>query len=169
MDWTGTGWTFALWCCLCFSSWTIRSTLAKEDDFNMITCGSVFKLSNGYNEFRLHSHDVKYGSGSGQQSVTGTPNREDVNSYWAVKGTPDKACSRGEPIKCGATIRLEHLETKKNLHSHYFKSPISGYQEVSAFGKEGEGDSGDIWTVVCSEEHWEQDAKVRFKHVDTEM
>lgn len=31
---------------------------------------------------RLHSHDVPYGSGSGQQSVTGYPNVDDANSYW---------------------------------------------------------------------------------------
>lgn len=33
-------------------------------------------------KFRLHSHDVPYGSGSGQQSVTGFPNVDDANSYW---------------------------------------------------------------------------------------
>ena len=33
-------------------------------------------------KFRLHSHDVPYGSGSGQQSVTGYPNVDDANSYW---------------------------------------------------------------------------------------
>ena len=32
--------------------------------------------------FRLHSHDVPYGSGSGQQSVTSFPNVDDANSYW---------------------------------------------------------------------------------------
>lgn len=33
-------------------------------------------------KFRLHSHDVPYGSGSGQQSVTGFPGVVDSNSYW---------------------------------------------------------------------------------------
>ena len=32
-----------------------------------MTCGSVVKLLNLRNNVRLHSHDVKYGSGSGQQ------------------------------------------------------------------------------------------------------
>lgn len=36
-----------------------------------VTCGSVVKLVNQAHKVRLHSHDVKYGSGSGQQSVTG--------------------------------------------------------------------------------------------------
>ena len=52
-----------------------------------VTCGSVVKLQNLYHKVRLHSHDVKYGSGSGQQSVTGTDIKEDVNSHWAIKGT----------------------------------------------------------------------------------
>ncbi|URD76529.1 hypothetical protein MUK42_09384 [Musa troglodytarum] len=33
-------------------------------------------------KFRLHSHDVPYGSGSGLQLLTGFPNVDDSNSYW---------------------------------------------------------------------------------------
>ena len=36
-------------------------------DFKHVTCGSVLKLRNIRQNVRLHSHDVKYGSGSGQQ------------------------------------------------------------------------------------------------------
>ena len=36
-------------------------------DFKYVTCGSVLKLKNPRQDIRLHSHDVKYGSGSGQQ------------------------------------------------------------------------------------------------------
>jgi len=46
-----------------------------------VTCGSVLKLQNLAYKVRLHSHDVKYGSGSGQQSVTGTDTGDDVNSH----------------------------------------------------------------------------------------
>jgi dolichyl-phosphate-mannose--protein O-mannosyl transferase len=60
-----------------------------------VTCGSVFKLVNSAYNVRLHSHDIKYGSGSGQQSVTGTDIKEDVNSNWAVKGAPKSPCVRG--------------------------------------------------------------------------
>jgi len=38
-------------------------------------------------KYRLHSHDVPYGSGSGQQSVTGFPNVDDANSYWVCNFT----------------------------------------------------------------------------------
>ena len=38
-----------------------------EFHYDYVTCGSVLKLLNVRNNVRLHSHDVKYGSGSGQQ------------------------------------------------------------------------------------------------------
>lgn len=39
-----------------------------------------------YSGVRLHSHDVKYGSGSGQQSVTAVQDGDDVNSHWQILG-----------------------------------------------------------------------------------
>lgn len=59
-----------------------------------MTCNSVIKLKNVDYGVRLHSHDVKYGTGSGQQSVTGTELTEDVNSHWYVF-TADKQCEYG--------------------------------------------------------------------------
>ena len=38
--------------------------------YDYVTCGSVLKLWNTASGVRLHSHDVKYGSGSGQQVIT---------------------------------------------------------------------------------------------------
>ena len=38
--------------------------------FQQVTCGSVLKIANVDSSDRLHSHDVKYGSGSGQQVCT---------------------------------------------------------------------------------------------------
>uniref|UniRef100_A0A1B6C569 MIR domain-containing protein n=1 Tax=Clastoptera arizonana TaxID=38151 RepID=A0A1B6C569_9HEMI len=136
---------------------------------HFVTCGSVLKLQNSDINVRLHSHDVKYGTGSGQQSVTGTDVQEDVNSYWLIKAQTKSNCIRGEPVRCGSVIRLMHLATNKNLHSHYFSSPLSTNQEVSAYGNNGEGDSGDHWTVVCDGESWERDEAIMLKHVDTDM
>nr|XP_045013916.1 stromal cell-derived factor 2 isoform X2 [Jaculus jaculus] len=106
----------------------------------VVTCGSVVKLLNTRHNVRLHSHDVRYGSGSGQQSVTGVTSVDDSNSYWRIRGKTATVCERGTPIKCGQPIRLTHVNTGRNLHSHHFTSPLSGNQEVSAFGEEGEGE-----------------------------
>ncbi|XP_011505272.1 PREDICTED: stromal cell-derived factor 2 [Ceratosolen solmsi marchali] len=132
-----------------------------------VTYNSVVKLLNVDYNVRLHSHDIQYGSGSGQQSVTAIEAKEDGNSYWLVKGPTGKQSIRGKPIKCGDVIRFEHTTTKKNLHSHHVSSPLSGRQEVSAYGNQGEGDTGDHWTVVCPGTHWERDETIMFKHIDT--
>ncbi|XP_058019912.1 stromal cell-derived factor 2 [Ahaetulla prasina] len=134
-----------------------------------VTCGSVVKLLNPRHGVRLHSHDVRYGSGSGQQSVTGVTSVDDSNSYWRVRGKSSAVCERGTPVQCGQTIRLTHINTGRNLHSHHFTSPLSGNQEVSAFGKDGEGDFLDDWTVLCNGKYWERKSEVRFKHASTEV
>ena len=66
---------------------------------------------------------------------------------------------------CNDIIRLEHVNTQKNLHSHKFDSPLSRDQEVSGFGANGVGDTSmycfvlmfsifsiisvDNWKVIC--------------------
>ncbi|XP_018397224.1 PREDICTED: stromal cell-derived factor 2-like isoform X1 [Cyphomyrmex costatus] len=134
-----------------------------------VTCGSILKLMNVDYNVRLHSHEVKYGSGSGQQSVTGTNAKEDGNSYWLIKAESGKQCMRGRPIRCGDIIRLEHVVTKKNLHSHLVSSPLTGKQEVSAYGDhKGEGDTGDNWMLICYNDFWERDDTIMLKHIDTD-
>ncbi|CAF0837242.1 unnamed protein product [Adineta steineri] len=134
-----------------------------------VTCGSTFKFVNQQSGDRLHSHDVKYGSGSGQQSVTGTPNADDVNSYWQVRGDIRNDCERGTPIKCENIIRLFHVTTRRNLHSHKYTSPLSNNQEVSAYGEDGVGDEGDRWKVVCTTKNdfWLRKDAIRLQHVST--
>lgn len=70
-----------------------------------VTCGSVIKLMNIDYNARLHSHDVKYGTGSGQQSVTGIEAKDDNNSYWLIKAESGKICTRGS-AKCDYTVIL---------------------------------------------------------------
>ncbi|GFO12570.1 stromal cell-derived factor 2-like 1 [Plakobranchus ocellatus] len=137
-------------------------------DYDFVTCGSALKVTNTASGVRLHSHDVKYGSGSGQQSVTGVDSSDDHNSYWQVRGKTGSVCQRGHPVKCGQTIRLTHVATMKNLHTHHFQSPLSHNQEVSAFGDNGEGDEGDNWMIVCTDKYWSRSQRVRIKHVTTD-
>ena len=70
-------------------------SLITDFQYEYVTCGSVLKLYNTLSAVRLHSHDVKYGSGSGQQSVTGVDSSDDHNSYWQVRGKMGKDCIRG--------------------------------------------------------------------------
>lgn len=133
-----------------------------------VTYGSVIKLQHDRSKFRLHSHDVPYGSGSGQQSVTAFPGVEDSNSYWIVE-IVDDGHEQGDVIPNGAVVRLQHVRTRKWLHSHLHQSPLSGNLEVSAFGGDEQTDSGDYWKLEIEgkDSVWTLDQKVRLRHVDT--
>lgn len=86
----------------------------------------------------------------------------------SILGGKDNPCNRGEPIECGSIVRLQHVQTRKYLHSHLFKSPLSNQQEVSAFGGDADSDTGDHWMVYCKTRYWQKGETVRFKHVDTD-
>ena len=89
---------------------------------------------------------------------------------WVIKEPHNSdGCEAGVPIECGRKIRLEHATSGKNLHSHLFTAPVSGSQEVSAYGDQGFGDTGDNWEVVCEpgKKLWVRNELVQFKHVDT--
>ena len=90
---------------------------------------------------------------------------------WIVKESQNEPpCEVGKPLKCGDIIRLEHADTGKNLHSHLFRAPLSGSQEVSGFGDRGTGDTGDNWQVLCDSSNdifWQRYKPVTFMHVDT--
>uniref|UniRef100_A0A8C9GFP2 Stromal cell derived factor 2 like 1 n=1 Tax=Piliocolobus tephrosceles TaxID=591936 RepID=A0A8C9GFP2_9PRIM len=101
---------------------------AAKTGAGLVTCGSVLKLLNTHHRVRLHSHDIKYGSGSGQQSVTGVEASDDANSYWRIRGGSEGGCPRGSPVRCGQAVRLTHVLTGKNLHTHHFPSPLSNNQ-----------------------------------------
>lgn len=74
----------------------------------------------------------------------------------------------GEELR-NKSIAQEFTSQKKNLSGLIFLHHcLLGNQEISAFGKNGEGDSGDHWKVICSNTFWERDQAVRLKHVDTE-
>ncbi|NP_001391269.1 stromal cell-derived factor 2 isoform 5 precursor [Mus musculus] len=129
-----------------------RSILSRDlAEFITATEDRIHVLVQGLKgSMKIHkwlSQDILFHS-SGQQSVTGVTSVDDSNSYWRIRGKTATVCERGTPIKCGQPIRLTHINTGRNLHSHHFTSPLSGNQEVSAFGEEGEGDYLDDWTVL---------------------
>ncbi len=89
-----------------------------------------------------------------------------MNSYWQVSADD---CERGTPIKCDTIIRILHVTTRRNLHSHDFSSPLSHNQEVSAYGEDGIGDEGDLWRVVCTSrnDYWLRKDGIRLQHFAT--
>ncbi|KXS13192.1 stromal cell-derived factor 2-like protein 1-like protein [Gonapodya prolifera JEL478] len=149
-------------------AWASGDKEKIDPEFQAVTCASVIKLTHVSSGFKLHSHGVNYGTGSGQQSVTGFPNPDDTNSYFVVRAAFGQECARGDPIPCDSIIRLEHLNTHKFLHSHSHKSPLSSNAEVSAYPSPG--DSGDNWKIHCltrGSKVWRREESVRLHHVET--
>lgn len=81
------------------------------------------KTGGGY----LHSHAHLYAAGYGapQQQIT-TYSHKDSNNEWKIKPykaeTPDETV---QIIKHGDLVRLEHIQTRRNLHSHREMAPIT--------------------------------------------
>ena len=116
-----------------------------------MTYGSAMRLQNIATAYYLYSFDIKYGYGSGQQCITGHTDEEEPGSLWYIKEAHDKQILPANTIiKCGDLIRLEHVMSGKNLHSHEIRSHIAGgWEEVSGFGNGGVGDGGDNFRLVC--------------------
>lgn len=64
------------------------TTILAKDERVLVTCGSFVKLEHVKTGHLLHSQDVAYGMGrgSGQQGVTGYPDRDSSSSLWIVRG-----------------------------------------------------------------------------------
>ena len=133
-----------------------------------LTYGATIKLSHVFTGRTLHSHALNYGhSGtSGQQQVTAFEGADD-NDLWRIKtahGQPDR---NGQPVRGGDVIRLEHVLTRRNLHSHSgHPSPVTRQQEVTCFGNGGQGDGNDNWKVELSGD-WFAKQRLRLVHVAT--
>lgn len=146
----------------------LAGVLAVDSDsvFSIVTVGSAIKLLNPASKHRLHSHDINWGSGSGQQSVTAVRTDGDSNSLWTVYlGFGSQQRASGSPIACGEVLRFKHVRTGKFLHSHLHKSPLSSQQEVSGFPDQSNSD--DNWTLECSEDYWKRDQVVKLRHAST--
>ena len=123
----------------------------------------------------LHSHAHVYPGGSGrtsfslylpwleaqetntEQQVTLYPH-SDFNNDWRIIAAKDSGHPEtewaDEPLQyvtSGTKVRLRHIVTDKNLHSHDFRPPVSDVDfqnEVSAYGMSGfVGDANDDWFI----------------------
>jgi hypothetical protein len=133
----------------------------------------TIKLQHFLTGRRLHSHPYNYGhpGTSGQQQVTAFEGADD-NDFWIIKGPhgqPEDFRAE-QPVRNGDIVRLEHLLTRRNLHSHPgFPSPVTGQQEVTCYGENGLGDENDNWRVeVEGGGAWKNPQRVRLIHVNTE-
>ncbi|RIB11587.1 Glycosyltransferase Family 39 protein [Gigaspora rosea] len=106
----------------------------------------------------LHSHLHNYPTGSKQQQITLYPHKDD-NNLWIIQNEtdPEVPFSETDPIWIhhNDVIRLNHAVTKRRIHSHDVRPPVTDadYQnEVSAYGYDGfPGDANDFWRVEITD------------------
>ena len=133
---------------------------------------AIIKIIHDATGLCLHSHSRNYEHplSSKQQQVTAFFGSND-DDYWIVKGPHNfpELYRSGEPIKHGDIIRLEHMTTRMNLHSHgSARSPVTNQQEVTAFGQDGIGDANDNWKVdIKSGGYWLEGTRARLIHQQT--
>ncbi|KAF8227100.1 glycosyltransferase family 39 protein [Tricholoma matsutake] len=117
-----------------------------------IAYGSKLTLKNmGWGGGLLHSHVQTYPVGSTQQQVTCYHYKDD-NNHWTVLPRWDQPqYNPNDELKFlahGDVIRLSHVPTTRNLHSHTVVAPVSKLNyEVSGYGNTTIGDAGDYWQV----------------------
>ncbi|MFZ3555057.1 C1 family peptidase [Streptomyces sp. BH055] len=135
--------------------------------------GSTLRVRHVVTWANLHSHPHPYGhpGSSGQQQVTCYEGADD-NDLWLVKGPDGTPPGHrvGQPVSHGDLVRLEHVATRRNLHSHAgIPSPVTGQQEVTCFGEAGQGDGNDTWRVeIEGGGTWQAGRQLRLIHVPTD-
>lgn len=119
----------------------------------------------GYGGGLLHSHLNLYPEGSKQQQITAYAHK-DSNNNWQVRHPRNMdhevndLTEQIKYVKDGDIIRLNHILTGRNLHSHPINAPISTkHWEVSAYGNESIGDVQDNWKVEIVEDIADKDTK----------
>lgn len=79
---------------------------------------------------------------------------KDANNEWLIQ----KLVGTAEPedvtsVKHGDVVRLVHEQTKRHLHSHSIKAPVTNSQwEVSGYGNNETQDPNDAWVVEVASE-----------------
>jgi len=138
----------------------------------IVSYRTTIRLKHFLTNTALHSHPINYSHlhSSGQQQITAfVENNSD--DYWVVKGEHgrNEYDKIGNPVKDKDVIRLEHVNTRKNLHSHLdYPSPLSNQQEVSGFGNDGIGNTDDNWRIdIEGGGIWTENKRVRLIHITT--
>ncbi|CAH1126628.1 unnamed protein product [Ceutorhynchus assimilis] len=134
-----------------FQSQLIGNSLYNASMPHQVAYGAIVTLKNhrtggGY----LHSHFHLYpeGMGARQQQIT-TYTHKDDNNKWLIKKYNLEETNTIEIVHSGDLVRLEHIATKRNLHSHKEQAPVTKkHYQVTGYGENGTGDANDVWRIL---------------------
>lgn len=118
----------------------------------------------------LHSHNHMYPTGSKQQQITLYPHL-DTNNEWLIEPYNRSIPEEFVQLKDGDKVRLVHVNSKRRLHSHDEKPPVSErdwQKEVSCYGYEGfGGDANDDWIFEVVKHKTKGVAQKEIRAIDT--
>eukprot|EP00126_Sphaerothecum_destruens_P011483 Sdes_comp20916_c1_seq1m18270 len=130
-----------------------------------VAYGSTVSLKNNrIGGSLLHSHDHLYPEDAGpkQQQITCYAHK-DSNNYFQIL-PHNHELNSSDPIqfvRSGDLVRLRHVNTHRNLHSHREKAPITReHFQVSGYGNAGIGDHNDIWVIQFQDSKTERNLSV---------
>ncbi|XP_055851879.1 protein O-mannosyl-transferase 2 [Episyrphus balteatus] len=121
-------------------------SMPREVAYGAVVTIKNHKTGGGY----LHSHYHLYPKnvGARQQQIT-TYTHKDENNKWLIKPYNEETIPELKMLKNGDLVRLEHVPTKRNLHSHAVPAPLTKkHHQVTGYGEDGVGDANDVWRVV---------------------
>ncbi|XP_062502290.1 protein O-mannosyl-transferase 2-like [Corticium candelabrum] len=103
----------------------------------------------------LHSHPHLYPEGVGimQQQITAYSHKDENNKFLIKPAQQNfslelNASSPIHYVKSGDIIVLEHIMTRRNLHSHVVQAPLTTrHFQVTGYGENGSGDANDFWMI----------------------
>ena len=89
----------------------------------LVTCGSVIKLRHESTGYHLHSHTIKWGGGSGQQSVTAHGSEDDQGSMWLVSSiSMARTDVRKQQFRALADGRLDVIDGRLDVITAHTKN-----------------------------------------------
>ena len=80
-----------------------------------------------------------------------TYTHKDENNKWLIKPYNATAYPNVKTLGNGDLVRLEHIQTTRNLHSHREPAPLTKkHHQVTGYGESGTGDANDVWKIVVA-------------------
>ncbi|KAG9508710.1 Protein O-mannosyl-transferase 2, partial [Fragariocoptes setiger] len=172
-----------------FQSQLIGNSLHNASWPAHLAYGATITLKNnriGGAYLHSHMHLYPHGIGARQQQVTAYSHK-DANNHWLVKRAQDSDTRSSQSnhddvsyVHDGDLLRLEHVLTRRNLHSHREPAPVTKrHFQVTGYGQNGTGDLNDVWRIVLSDSWrptvdadlvtriWTVKSKFRLIHVRT--
>ncbi|OLY81118.1 Dolichyl-phosphate-mannose-protein mannosyltransferase 1 [Smittium mucronatum] len=163
-----------------FSTEFNRSFIGGDNSSTMkhIYFGSTIRIKHTNTNggfLHSHSHDWEGEKSSKQQQVTIYSYPDGNNLFRIIPAYNVTLDSAVQPVRDGDIVRLKHITTGKNIHSHNVKPPVSTGDdkfEVSAYGAEDfDGDSNDDFRleIVSSKNKKNSDGTLDVEAINTKF